>query len=215
MAHRSGQFNEWGKTRRGFSYALLEAGKQLTDIGKRDFTYLAQDFLSEVDANWPHNTKVAGATFRNGAINTWMQSFGGDREHPWYYGQLHDSVAVRVSDKNKTVSVSYMPQRATNPQHTSASDGLPAETNIIGAQKAMEAAASAQYFFLPGVQIQLLIGVPYAEKVNESSRHMGFADALFDDLVDKIETYMLSPAFREKTKKVKFSGRTSYGKQTR
>lgn len=195
------------------SYHLLDAGKQLTEIGKRDFTYLAQEYLSEVDAKWPHSTTVTRIKW--GKNNVQTARFGGDKEHPWYYGQLHDSVAVRIADKNRTVSVSYMPTRATAPQHTSKSDGVGEYKNIIGAEWAQIAAYNAQYYFLPGIQFQLIVGVPYAQKVNDSGRHHGFADSLMDDLVYKIETYILSPAFREKCKRVKFSGKTAYGKLVR
>lgn len=209
---RDRQFNDWGKTYRSMSYHLLDAGKQLTEIGKRDFTYLAQEYLSEVDAKWPHSTLVTKPGKYGGVV---QQSFGGDKDHPWYYGQLHDSVAVRIADKNRTVSVSYMPTRATAPQHTSKSDGVGEYKNIIGAEWAQIAAYNAQYYFLPGIQFQLIVGVPYANKVNDSGRHYGFADSLMDDLVYKIETYILSPEFREKCKRVKFSGKTAYGKLVR
>lgn len=209
---KTSTFNDWGKTYRSMSYHLLDAGKQLTEIGKRDFTYLAQEYLSEVDAKWPHSTLVTKPGKYGGVV---QQSFGGDATHPWYYGQLHDSVAVRIADKNRTVSVSYMPTRATTPQHTSKSDGVGEYKNIIGAEWAQIAAYNAQYYFLPGIQLQLIVGVPYAKKVNDSGRHHGFADSLMDDLVYKIETYILSPEFREKCKKVKFSGRTAYGKLVR
>ena len=212
---RTSTFNNWGKTYRSMSYHLLDAGKQLTEISKRDFTYLAQEYLSEVDAKWPHTSYgrvyhgLRGGVYKvlNGA------QFGGDATHPWYYGQLHDSVAVRIADKNRTVSVSYMPTRATTPQHTSKSDGVGEYKNIIGAEWAQIAAYNAQYYFLPGIQFQLIIGVPYAQKVNESGRHHAFADRLMDDLVVKIEDYMWSQEFRNKCKKVKFSGSTAYGRQ--
>lgn len=207
---RTSTFNNWGKTYRSMSYHLLDAGKQLTEISKRDFTYLAQEYLSEVDARWPHSTVVTRPGKSGGVV---QQAFGGDATHPWYHGQLHDSVAVRIADKNRTVSVSYMPTRATTPQHTSKSDGVGEYKNIIGAEWAQIAAYNAQYYFLPGIQFQLIIGVPYAQKVNESGRHHAFADRLMDDLVVKIEDYMWSPAFRNKCKKVKFSGSTAYGRQ--
>lgn len=210
---RDKQFNDWGKTYKSMSYHLLDAGKQLTEIGKRDFTYLAQEYLSEVDAKWPHSTTVTRIKWGKNNVKT--SHFGGDKDHPWYYGQLHDSVAIRIADKNRTVSVSYMPTRATTPQHTSKSDGVGEYKNIIGAEWAQIAAYNAQYYFLPGIQFQLIVGVPYANKVNDSGRHHGFADSMMDDFVNKIETYILSPEFREKCKKVKFSGKTAYGKLVR
>jgi hypothetical protein len=71
------------------------------------------------------------------------------------------------------------------PQHT--------ETikNIVGAEWAREIAeAHGPRFFLPGVQVQLIVGVPYAYKVNESGRHLGFADNLASDLFYDVEDWI-------------------------
>lgn len=184
---RTGRYNEWGKTRKQFSYAFLEAGRRLTKVGVSAFSLVAEDFLAKADASWPHRV----STIRNGAKGATYQSYGGDAMHPWYTGQLHDSVAVRIAYKNQTMSVRYMPQSATAPQHTSSEDGI-AMSNIYGHIEAQKAAEDARYYFLPGVQIQLIIGVPYAEKVDNSSRHQGFASSLMDDLVTEVDEFMNS-----------------------
>lgn len=164
-----------------FSYALAAAGKKLTEEAQRDMTILAREFLAETDAQWPRSTQLA-----NGA------KFGGDHYHPWYSGQLHDSVAVRIAQGNRTVSVSYMPPAAdpNRPQHTSAGDGS-SYGNIIGVEWAREVAEHrAPYYFLPGVQMQLIVGVPYTDKVNESGRHYGFFDNLSNELINKVDDWL-------------------------
>lgn len=181
MAKRTGRYHSWGKTKASFSYAILDAGKQLTEFAKMDLALLAEELLSEWDAEWPRSTSL-----QNGA------KFGGDHNHPWYYGQLHDSVAIRIADKNRTVAVRYMPPAATHPQKASVADAGQAYNNIIGADFARLEAERARWFFLPGLQVQLLIGVPYARKVDEMGRHMGYIDTLGDDIVNKVDDFMWS-----------------------
>lgn len=187
MAKRSKIYNEWGKTYKAFSEAILNAGKALNSIASFELRGVADQFLREEDAQWPHSTQVNTLSLKNGSAISKVQKFGGDAMHPWYSGQLHDSVAVRISNKNRTTSVHYMPPSPDTgkPQHTNTISG------IIGAEWAREVAESkAPYYFLPGVQVQLIIGVPYTEKVNEEGRHMGFADNLADNLFTKVNDWI-------------------------
>lgn len=194
---RSGRYNDWGKFNKGMSYALIDAGKQLTIRGTAYMWALADEFLREVDAKWPHHSSGIGKGMSN--IKNGSQ-FGGDAMHPWYSGQLHDSIAIRIADKNRTVAISYMPSHAPTfpngePGRFLESDGsqsMPGFRGIVGTEMAAQAAQNAQYYFLPGTQLQLLIGVPYAEKVNETGRHYGYADALMDDLIKKVDEFMWS-----------------------
>ncbi|MBO7510037.1 MAG: hypothetical protein J6T35_02540 [Bacteroidales bacterium] len=176
MAKRNQMYNEWGKAYRAFSKAILESGKALNQIATVELQEVADDFLKETDAQWPHSTRVG------------KKRFGGDRLHPWYSGQLHDSVAVRIAQGNRTVSVHYMPPSPDTgkPQHTEQIK------HIVGVEWAHEVAERrAPYYFLPGVQVQLIVGVPYSDKVNESSRHHGFADSLADDLFSNVNEWIL------------------------
>ena len=185
MARRSGEFHDWGKTYKGFSKAITGAGKTINQIAMFELQRIAGEFLAEQDAQWPRSTVKD-----NGA------KFGGDHNHPWYSGQLHDSVAVRIAQGNKTVSVQYMPPAAdpNRPQYTETEKG------IIGSEWAhMVAETKAPYYFLPGVQVQLLVGVPYAEKVNAgeegkygqpTGRHLGFFDTLADELTNKVDDWI-------------------------
>lgn len=177
MARRTATFHDWGKTHKQFSYALLGAGREISNDVKNDLTYLAEEFLSELDSEWPHSTKL-----KNGA------KFGGDHDHPWYSGHLHDSVAVRIADRNKTVAVRYMtPSPDTGkPQHMS-----PSYDRIIGTEWGhLVAEGKAPYYFLPGIQVQFIIGVPYTNKVNESQRHSMFFEALTERLINKVDDWI-------------------------
>lgn len=184
MAKRTGYYHDWGRASKAFSYALLGAGKALTELGAQQLSYLGEEFLAEQDAKWPHSTFIA-----KGTVVTNM--FGGDHDHPWYYGQLHDSVAVRIANGNKTLAVRYMPPAASAgpAQHTEN------DPHIIGAEWAAIAAQRAKWYLLPGAQIQLIIGVPYAEKVNESSRHLGFFDNLQTELINAVDAFTWKDGF--------------------
>lgn len=177
---RNQKYQDWGKTYKACSMALLGAGKALNQIATEELNDVARRFLREQDAQWPHSTQAQSKKSGKTML------FGGDAEHPWYSGQLHDSVAVRISQKNRITGVHYMPPSPDTgkPQHT--------ETikNIIGVEWAREIAEMhGPRFFLPGVQVQLIVAVPYAEKVNESSRHAGFVDHLADELFSSVNQW--------------------------
>lgn len=177
---RTGRYNNWGKTYKGFSQALLGSGKALNQIALSDLQEVAHKYLRNQDAQWPHNTT---AVSKGGKT----MNFGGNAEHPWYTGQLHDSIAVRIMQGNRITSVQYMPPSPATgkPQHT--------ETikHIVGTEWAHEIAEQhGARFFLPGVQVQLIVGVPYADKVNEDGRHAGFADHLADELFSEVNQWV-------------------------
>ena len=176
MAKRNKMFYDWGKTYKACSMAILGSGKALNQIALTELQDVARQYLRNQDASWPHSTALP-----NGA------RFGGDEFHPWYTGQLHDSVAVRIMQGNRISSVEYMtPSPDTGkPQHT--------ETikNIIGVDWAHEIAeGGGPRYFLPGVQVQLIVGVPYAEKVDQSGRHGGFIDSLANDLFSDVNDWI-------------------------
>jgi len=185
---RTARHNDWGKTYKAMSMALTNAGEKLNEIATVELQGVAENYLKKEDAQWPHGTTVQTLSKQNGLFVQGIQRFGGDHSHPWYSGQLHDSVAVRIMSKNRITSVHYMPPSPATgkPQHT--------ETikNIIGAEWAREVAeGGGARYFLPGVQIQLIVGVPYADKVNSEGRHRGFTDDLsanlFNDVYDWID----------------------------
>lgn len=177
---------EWKKFAASFSSALGDCGEQLTNFSK---TILLPDacrtWLHETDSKWPHGTLITRPGKTGGIV---QQSFGGDRDHPWYFGQLHDSIAVRIAERNRNICVEYMPAKAEGgkAQHATAKDAGQRYDHIIGAEFAVREAYNAQYYFLPGIQMQLIVGVPYARKVDESPRHAGFISNLREDMYSYI-----------------------------
>lgn len=182
---RTSAHADWKKFAASFSYALGDCGEQLTNWAK---TILLPDtcqkWIKKTDSEWPHSTLIT----KPGKTRTVVQqSFGGDRDHPWYYGQLHDSIAVRVAESNRTVTVHYMPASATKPQHATVQDAGQRYDHIVGAEFAVREVHNAQYYFLRGIQMQLIVGVPYARKVDESPRHYGYLMNLQADFFSYIE----------------------------
>lgn len=166
---------EWGKASKAFSYALFDAGVHLTGWAKNWMSEASREALDDIDKSWDEQSQKKS---KNGKI----MKFGGDRYHPWFTGTLHDSVASVVSDKNKTVSINYMPARATSPQTYKGQ-------MIIGQDWAMREARKAQYVFLPGIQARLVVGVPYAEEVNERAAHYDFIRELDAQFASSVEDY--------------------------
>ena len=186
MAIAPGRHVSWKKFSAAFSEALLSCEEELTGFGLRLMREECAKWIKKTDAEWPHSTT---ATSKNGLT----MKFGGDAMHPWYYGQLHDSVVVRVAQGNKTVAIEYMPQHATNPQKATAADAGANYSRIIGAEWATLIAQQAEHTYWKGskaVQAQMLVGVPYARKVNESPRHEGFLDELNAQFASYLEDQM-------------------------
>lgn len=177
---RTGRYNDWGKTYKACSMAILESGKALNSLAITELTDVATTYLKDQDAIWPHSTTAKSKSGRT-------MKFGGDANHPWWSGQTHDSVAVRIMQANRIAAVRYMqPSPDTGkPQHTNSIK------NIVGTEWAHRVAEEGgPRYFLPGVQVQLIVGVPYAESVNESSRHMGFVDNLSNELFNYVYNWI-------------------------
>jgi len=164
---------QWKKTIQGFTYALGNASEHLTNWAKEWMSEATSQAIREIDDDWPH-----GAILPSGA------KFGGSRFYPWYTGQLHDSVAGIVSDRHRVISVQYMPQEAFTPQTYKGQ-------KIIGHDWAVRGAMniSRVLHFVPGIRASIVVGVPYAEDVNESTRHLDFIQELTNQFVSKVEDY--------------------------
>lgn len=124
---------QWKKFSRDMSAALSSGCEELTNFGKELMIESCDEWIKKTDSEWPHSTALA-----NGA------RFGGDAAHPWYSGQLHDSVAVRVADKNRTVAVRYMPMKAEYKQHATAADAGANYNSIIGIDWAIDEVRKAR-----------------------------------------------------------------------
>lgn len=167
----------WKKTTQGFSDALGYAGEHLTGWARMWMDEAVTQALSEIDADWEGETHWKRESGK-------ISSFGGDKFHPWYTGQLHDSVAGIVSDQHKVVSIRYMQPSATKPQ-------IYQGQIIRGRELAEEAAqrVARSLRFVPGVKATITVGVPYAEKVDNMPRHEGFIRYLNDQFTSKVEDY--------------------------
>ena len=205
--YRPGRYHDWGKTSKGFSYALREAGYVMSDMTKLQMSTLAEEFLSELDAKWP-------------------QGRFGDHDHPWYSGQLHDSIAIRIAQSNRTIAERFMPPAAIMPEGEPGifleEDGGQTMDGIAGsilgpdwARRALDNAALYSHFLSPGIQVQLVIGVPYADKLNEGSegkygqpigKHRGFFDSITDDLIVKYDDYDWNGHFNRNSIEVDVDG---------
>lgn len=177
----------WKKFSAAFSEALLSCEEELTAFGRRVMRESCEEWIEQTDAEWPHGTAIA-----KGTVVT--QMFGGDAMHPWYTGQLHDSVVVRISEGNRTIAIEYMPSKAQGAQHATAADAGAAYDNIIGAEWAMQIARQAEHTYWKGskaLQAQVLVGVPYARKVNESPRHAGYLNELNVQFASYVEDQII------------------------
>lgn len=179
---RSSRRAEWKKFSAAFSEALGDVGEELTNFARMKLSEACKEWLTETDSEWPHTTTIT----RYGWGNTKTRGFGGDHFHPWYTGNLHDSIAVRIADKNRTVAVHFMPPKAEGVQHTSRGDGA-IHDHIVGADWAQQEISKAEHVYLPGIQMQLVVGVPYARKVDESPRHKGYLSELQAQFFSHIE----------------------------
>lgn len=177
----------WKKASASFSEAILSAGNHFNEGGKRVMQKACEDWIKETDAEWPHHSE--GRSYFGGAIKVLNGAkFGGDRWHPWYSGHLHDSIGVRVSDGNRTVGMYFMPPAATGKQKDDNGN------SVVGATCAIDEMQKASRVLLPGIQAQLVVGVPYARKVDESPRHTGFLQELnvqFSSRIADEVTWML------------------------
>lgn len=163
----------WGKTYKGFSVALAEAGKKLTPQGATILTRACEDWLKEQDDAWPHSS--VGTSYRSGYK-------GGSEYYPWYTGNLHDSMATRVGIGSRTISIRQMEPKAAILQYDQRYG------SIDGTEWGLLAANRGSHVLLPGLQAQLYIGVPYAETVNRTTDHAGYVEEFERDFASTIES---------------------------
>lgn len=185
-----------GKVVKGFTTALADASEHLTGWARGWMSDSVKDALLEMDSMWPHSTTIAPHIGRSKKRNSTSfqlyaaQKFGGDRTHPWYTGQLHDSVVGAVSDNRRIVAMHYMPSHASTLQKDE-------NGNVVnGSECALAAAPSIARTmrFVPGVSASLFVTVPYAEKVNEMARHLNYEEELAADFAASVEDFFYGRA---------------------
>lgn len=180
----------WGKTYKGFSQALSRAGKVFTEQGVRIFTKACENWLSDNNAQWPRGE--GGGAFKSGYR-------GGNHYYPWYTGTLHDSIATVVSDRNRVMAIRYMYDMSRS--HAQGNQTYKGQI-INGYAWAQEVARRSQYVFLPGIQMRLVIGVPYANDVDRMPEHAGYIREFERDfgstMTSIAETRIKNIAFKDK-----------------
>ena len=180
----------WGKTYAGFSQALVRAGKVFTEKGVVIFSKACERWLTEQNSQWPRGE--GGGAYKSGYR-------GGSYYYPWYTGTLHDSMATVITDRNRVVAIRYMQDLSAS--HAQSNQTYKGQV-INGREWAEEIARRAQYVFLPGIQMRLIIGVPYARDVNESPNHAGFIDEFEVDfgstMTSIAESRIKNIAFKDK-----------------
>ncbi len=176
----------WGKTYRGFAQALAEAGKHLTKQGATILSDACESWLQDVDSQWPRGSRNDIVNLNTGKVQRTYGAYasgyrGGDKYFPWYTGNLHDSLATVVTDGNRVVGIRQMQPGATVAQYD--------ETNgiIDGTEWGLLVANRAAHVLLGGVQAKLVIGVPYAQKVDEMPEHAGYVHELEVDFASTME----------------------------
>ena len=174
---RYGRRIKWSKSVKGFTDALGYSGEHLTGWAKMWMSEAVEDSLAQVDAQWEGETHWKRESGK-------ISSFGGDHFHPWYTGQLHDSVAGIVSDKGRAIAIHYMTPGATQPQTYKGQI-------VIGADFAERGAMNMArtLHFVPGIAASISVGVPYAEDVEQMPSHSGYMRELNTQFASNVEDY--------------------------
>ena len=178
-----GRTIRWSKTVQGFSDALGGASEHLTGWAREWMAEAVRKALDQIDWDWDRH---ADWERKSGKVSV----FGGSHFYPWYSGHLHDSIAGIVSDQHRTVAINYMKPGATAPHQTYKGQV------IIGHDWAIQEARKIEksLHFYPGIAATIVVGVPYAKDVDETSRHAGFIRELNNQFVSKVEDYFYEKA---------------------
>lgn len=196
-----------GRVVKGFTTALADASEHLTGWARVMMSDSVKEAILEMDSMWPHSTAIGSHIMRSKKRNSTSfqlyaaRKFGGDRTHPWYTGQLHDSVVGAVSDNRRIVAMHYMPSHASSLQKDE-------NGNVVnGSECALNAtsAIARTMRFVPGVAASVFVTVPYAEKVNKMQRHLDYEEELAADFAASVEDYFYSKVegFRKKIYRTK------------
>lgn len=165
MAVSAGNRMSWGKTSKGFALVLRDAGITVTAHAAKKLGEACVQTLKSFDWMWPRGAN-------NGPYKSGYR--GGNAEYPWYSGNLHDSVAAGVADGRRLLQANFMTPGAQESQTYKGQV-------IDGASLGPEALNRAVQTFgagVGGLRAMLVVGVPYAEKVNESEEHSGYISNL-------------------------------------
>ena len=179
-ARIAGSTVDFGKTTKGFIQYLVRAGETITPYAVNKLAAACQEFLEVEDWDWPRGARFTAMNLNTGksirASGAYASGFkGGDAMHPWYTGNLHDSMAASVMEGTQIRAIRYMTPGAIVLQHHNGQV-------IDGASMARDAANRATHTFGRGgalgstLRAVLTIGVPYAAELNEKENHQGYIE---------------------------------------
>lgn len=179
----------WGKANKGFAEYLNIAGQTIGREAAKKLADAAEEFLLNEDWDWPRGKRY-DAYYKGRDVrgaDTYASGFrGGDAMHPWYSGNLHDSLAVGVIQGTRILALRQMSPGATSEQDFNGKE-------VDGFSAGREAFERAAHTFAVGqsgdtLRAVMVIGVPYADYLNTESNigwnkntpnsHLGYADYL-------------------------------------
>lgn len=192
MAKTTRLTTHWKKAAEGFAQALGYASEHLSGWAKGYLKEATQESLRKIDAVWPHHSE--GRVYFDGMTKVLNGAkYGGDQFHPWYSGHLHDSVVGLVSEGNRILSIDHLPSA---PAATSAYQTYMGES-VVGFDAGERAALNymgQRILSTYATMAVLLVGVPYADKVNNMRRHLDFEQELSVQFAAEVEDYLLIKA---------------------
>lgn len=178
-ARTHGSTVSFGKTTKGFIEYLGRAGETITPYAVGKLASACEEFLANEDWDWPRGSRFTAMNLNTGksvrASGAYASGFkGGDAMHPWYTGNLHDSMAASVMEGTQIRAIRYMTPGAIVLQHYNGQV-------IDGASVARDAANRAAHTFGRGahgstLRAVLTIGAPYAAELNERENHQGYVE---------------------------------------
>lgn len=196
MATKSGRGvlrSGWGNAEKKFVEYIQLAGQTIGKKAAENLAAAGEEFMANEDWDWPrgarYDTVYNGRSVR--ASGTYASGFrGGDAMHPWYSGNLHDSIAVGVFSGSRMLAARYMTPGAAEPQTYGGQqiDGVTEGQRVLSNYASRTTGGS--------VRAVMVIGVPYADYINTSptigwrndtpNTHIGYADYLENEFYTTI-----------------------------
>lgn len=112
---------------------------------------------------------------------------------PYVTGNLHDSIGTVVSVNGRVIRAQFLPTEAKTTSELTGKERLMASSyhgvQVRGSVEAVRLVRRAAY--PRGLGATLIVGVPYAEILNERGRHLGYLDRLEFDFIKAMNTGLI------------------------
>ena len=188
---KKGFRDAWNKCYSAFSEALLDCGEQFKKQGETMMTKALEQWFVEYDEEWRSHLRAHERTYREGNHIVFGE-FEGDQSFPWFSGTLHDSIAGRIADGRKTIAIRFMPSGPAS-DNQFVGDQYPDINGVIfGRLMAGRATRVPQ----TATVAQIFVGVPYAQKVDESPKHKGYLNDMEVSFISAMEDVFAEPRIR-------------------